>query len=229
MLKKDSNRLFQTLGREGFDPKHFALEQVGDEANRFVDQIVLKGTPLRFYIRQGPTFQKYDSKFTTFSPEYSLSDVTPSSGFFPIEKLETVFVDWLHKHAQPCITEYTEPDLWQQMQYEAPLVTGEMLSSGDIALFSDEEKRQIKMSINEFRVLVLKQFEPSTAELEIIDGRLNYLTEAVDRLNRTDWRSVAISAMVAISVALTLDTEAGRVLFDLFVKAFSSVAGFITQ
>ncbi len=229
MLKRDSNRLFQALAREGFDPRLFVLEHVDDAASRFCDQIVLKGTQLRFFIRQGDTYQEYDCRFISFAPRYPMSDTIPEEEFFNVEALEGVFVSWLHDHAKLYISEENELNLWQQMEYETPLVTGDILSSEDVALFTDEAKRQIKMSISEFRLLVLKEFKPSTEELEVIDGRLTYLAEAVDRLNRIDWRSVAISAIIAISVALTLDTEGGRQLFALFTRAFSGIAGLLPQ
>ena len=227
MLKRDSNRLFRAIAREGLNPKLFALEHVDNEISRFVTQIVLKGTELRFFIRQGSTFQDYDCKFVYFGPNITSSDVIPFDKFFNIEQLEEVFITWLHDHAGLYISEQTEPDLWQQMQLETPLVTGEALTSVDINQFTDEEKLQIKLSINEFKALIINQFEPSAVEIELIEGRLAYLTEAVDRLNRFDWRSVAISAIISMSVALTLDTEGGKLLFDLFIRAFSNIAGLL--
>lgn len=226
MLKKDSNRLFLALAREGFDPKLFVLKKLLSDHKRFFDHIELKDTPLKFLIRQGNTFKQYDCKHVTFAPDYPVSSTYPAA-YFSIEDLEKAFIDWLNKHAKPYIANQTEPDLWQQIQLETPLVTGESMTLVDTSQFTNEERLQIKLSINEFRVLVIKQFSPSTEELELIEGRLSYLTEAVGRLNRFDWRAVVISAIISISIALTLDTESGRLLFDLFIKAFSSIAGFL--
>ncbi|MFC2021339.1 hypothetical protein ACFLU1_06130 [Chloroflexota bacterium] len=229
MLKKDSNRLFQTLAREGFDPKLFTLEHANIEEDGFFDQIVLVGSPLRFFIGLGDSFNEFDYKYIRFAPNFNttLSLREQLRRFQNLNELESAVVYWLENHVQPYLSELLEPDLWQQMQLETPLVTGEALTSLDTNQFTDEEKLQIKMSINEFKVLVINQFKPSAEKLELIEGRLAYLTEAVDRLNRYDWRSVAISAIISISVALTLDTEGGRLLFDLFTRAFSNIAGLL--
>lgn len=231
MLKKDSNRLFQTIAREGFDPKLFTLEYVDTEKSGFYDQIVLKGSPLCFSIAVGSTYDLYDYEFTLFAPNFPISKSRGerAMGWCDLDRLEEALIEWLKNHVRPYLSELLEPNLWQQMQLETPLVTGEVPSSEDIAYFTNEEKQQLKMSVSEFRLLVLKEFNPSTPELEIIDGRLNYITGAVDRLNRIDWRSIAISAVLAISLALTLDTESGRLLYDLFIKAFSSVVGLLPQ
>jgi hypothetical protein len=53
-------------------------------------------------------------------------------------------------------------------------------------------------------------------DVEIIEKRLLYLSDAVDRLNKTDWYGIAISTLIGISINLSLDTEKGRLLFKLF-------------
>jgi hypothetical protein len=77
--------------------------------------------------------------------------------------------------------------------------------------------------VEEFRLLIVKTFAPPANEMKVVNERLDYLKEAVDRLNRFDWRSVAMSTLIGISTALTLDTEKGRILFGLFQQAFSTV------
>ena len=225
ILKRDSNRLLTTLAREGFDPKLFKLDRgvYMFQEGRFDDRISFKDSRLIFYIATPEVYSRFKCMFSTFSPDYSFTKVFDVT----IDSLEQLFVDWLHTHVDTYIADSLEPDLWQRMQLETPLVSGELLTENDYSIFTDEEKRQIKLSINEFKILVIDKFEPSTQQIELLEERLVYLTEAVDRLNRFDWRGVAISAIIAISVALSLDTESGRQLFDLFVKAFSSVVGLI--
>ncbi len=72
-------------------------------------------------------------------------------------------------------------------------------------------------------LLVVKTFTPGEEELQVINERLDYLTRAVDRLNRFDWRGVAISTVLSIGTALTLDTEKGRILWGLFQQAMATV------
>jgi len=59
--------------------------------------------------------------------------------------------------------------------------------------------------------------------MESIDDRLDYLTQAVDRLNKFDWKSLLISTIISISVALSFDTEKGKQLFNLFKQVFDVI------
>jgi hypothetical protein len=46
--------------------------------------------------------------------------------------------------------------------------------------------------------------------------RLDHLVDAVDHAVRWDWKALALSTFIEISIALTVDTEAGRELYKLF-------------
>lgn len=74
---------------------------------------------------------------------------------------------------------------------------------------------------------MVKNFEPEQAEMQIISDRLDYLSHAVDRLNRFDWQGIAVSTVLSIATTLTLDTDRGRVLWGLFQQAMSSVVHLI--
>ena len=57
----------------------------------------------------------------------------------------------------------------------------------------------------------------------IISQKLDYLTEAIDRLNKFDWRAVAFSTIMTISATLSLDTEKGSLLIELFKQIFVKI------
>jgi len=52
---------------------------------------------------------------------------------------------------------------------------------------------------------------------------LEYLKKAVDRLNKFDWRGLAISVVVGIGINLSVDTNSGKLLLDLLRQAFNTV------
>ena len=79
------------------------------------------------------------------------------------------------------------------------------------------------MSINEFKVLIINGFHPDVKELNIIENRLEYLSESLNRLNKIDWKGLAISTVISISIALSLDTTSGHKLFELFKSVFHNV------
>jgi hypothetical protein len=59
--------------------------------------------------------------------------------------------------------------------------------------------------------------------LEFINERLEYLSQAVDRLNKFDWKAQALSTLISIAVNLSVDTEGGKKLFQLFSQALEFI------
>lgn len=223
MLKRYKNQLFKTIQEKGIDPKLFhAEEKQIENSNIFV--VKLTNTPLTFLIRNSKNnFHQFDWRFTKFKPTFQMTGYKPNVGWASSEILNDAFSYWIEHHAKPYILDQIEPDLWERIALQAPLVTGSELVPEDTEVFSDDERARLRMSINEFRLLVMKTFEPSSDELKVIDDRLEYLSNSVDRLNKIDWRSVAITTLISISMALALDAEKGRLLFNLFLQVFSGV------
>ncbi len=94
----------------------------------------------------------------------------------------------------------------------------------DKTLFSKDEKIQIKLAINELKFLIIQNFSPNNEEQIIIDNRLDYLIDSVERLNKFDWKSLVLSTIISISISLSLDSEKGRLLFELLRKVFLNIA-----
>jgi hypothetical protein len=81
----------------------------------------------------------------------------------------------------------------------------------------------MRLSLEEFKRLLKETFSPDDAQLKAIDGRLDYLSGALDRLNKFDWKSVLISSVVSIGATLSLSPEQGHQLFQLLRQAFSHI------
>ena len=89
--------------------------------------------------------------------------------------------------------------------------------------FNIDERKQIIMSINDLKLLINNSLNTSTEEQSLVNERLDYLIEASDRLNKFDWKSLAISTLISISITLSLDTQKEQLLFELFKKVFSLI------
>ncbi len=127
---------------------------------------------------------------------------------------------WLEIWVTRFVKEEQMPDLWLQLESYKPLIDDANISREDTSNFSEQEKVDLRNSIDRFRTSVLSDFHPSPDQLRLIDEKLDYLSQAVDRLNRLDWRALAISMVISIGVNLSVDTERGRLLFRLFQEAF---------
>ncbi len=81
----------------------------------------------------------------------------------------------------------------------------------------------MRLAINDLKLLIHQQFGTTEVEQEAVVARLDYLVEASKRLNKYDWKSLAINTIISITITLSLDTEKGRQLFELFKRVFRIV------
>jgi hypothetical protein len=131
------------------------------------------------------------------------------------------FAKWLSEHVRTSIDEELLPDLWATVS--AKLLPTNSSPRSRTAHFTDEERRQLKLALATFRVRLIQTFRPNKEQLHVVSQQLDYLVAAVDRLNKFDWKGVALSTLIGISTALTLDTERGRQLYGLFQQALSTL------
>lgn len=238
MLKQPKNALFEVIKKSNIDPTLFrgidsspypsqtrqAIGQIvdGDEdhdsAGLFI--VELRDTPLRFSVTpQTHSFYAFQCTYTIFMPGFP---EVPGGKKRDIDDLVREFKSWLDIWVIRYIKEAQLPDLWAQLETYKPLVGNNAISYEDTSNFSAEEQAQARQSISQFRISVLNTFDPSPDQLESIDEKLRYLANALDRLNRFDWRALAVSTVISIAINLSADTERGRLLFRLFQDAFRS-------
>ena len=110
------------------------------------------------------------------------------------------------------------------MKY-SPLSSLSTIQKEDLLHFTDTEKKQIKSGLDEYKRLIIVNYIPTPEQLELINERLKYLSDSVERLNRFDWKALAASTVVSIGITLTLNTETGKQLFNLFMQALGFIAG----
>jgi hypothetical protein len=58
--------------------------------------------------------------------------------------------------------------------------------------FTNEERQQLKLAIATFRLRLIETFNPTEEQLHVVLAKIDYLISAVDRLNRFDWKGVAL-------------------------------------
>ncbi len=218
MLKQHKNAFLEAIKEFGLDPTLFQAEETNPPINPSnilelktpIFTIKLKHTSFMFSVRYiNYNFDVFVYKFTFFAPEYIEADW--SSQIYGFEKLLEHFDRWLRFHASAFIQEQQLPDLWSQIEIYKFFVHDSAITEKTTSGFSEEEKKNLHRSIKEFRSLVLENFDPSQEQVEFIGDQLDYLASAIDRLNRLDWRAVALSTMISIATNLGVDTEGGAV------------------
>lgn len=228
MLRRHKNGFIEVIRKHGFSPSSFKrIEKLVDGNPAFILQ--LRNTPMSFMTRtSSEDFHGLDIRCVRFAPNYPMTDYYPELNWTNIEDIYERFGVWLDNDVTLYLEEIDAPDLWEQIE-SGNLFEDDPLLDQNKAEFGKVEKERIRGALEQFQQSVEEEFSPSEEQSQAVRDRLDYLSEALDRLNKTDWQGVAISAIVSISVALSLDTEQGKRLFELFKSALSSVARLMSQ
>lgn len=223
MLKKYRNGFLEIIDKNNLAPIQFdAIEEIIDDRECFI--ISLKDTPLKFIVRGSSlSHHKFEYSYVQFVPNYTQTEYMPKHTWEDIGSIYAKFDEWLKDHITVYMDDLLTPDLWEQIKLQKPLMSTSEFIEHDTSHFSEEEKSQLRLSLSEFKLLIAENFKPTKEQMRIIDDRLNYVSDALDRLNKFDWKSILISTALSISVALSLDTARGKLLFDLLKKVLSNV------
>jgi hypothetical protein len=222
MLNKYKNSFFEVLLGNNKSPSDFNVKDEED-GNRFIIQY--KKSPMRFnFLQSATSFRHFHCYYSLFKPQFPIKHATIDKNHVLIGEALNIFDEWLNNELELFInylSEMNEPNLWDQLKNQDTFLSGADITENDLSEFSIDEKVQIRLSINEFKFKLIKDLKPEPDEIKIIENRLNYLSESLDRLNKFDWKGVALNTLITISITLSLDTEKGKLLFEMFKRAFS--------
>jgi len=220
ILKKYKNKLLTIIQESGLDPNLFTAEDGSIDEDTYLI-ISLRDSQIRFAVRPwGDSFEDFKYRHSEFLADFPIGDTLFSPD---IDNLTIEFNEWLNGVVKPYLDDVSTPDLWHIFEETRSHTKDELGTPEDFDSFSDEEKIKIRLSLNEFRLLIMKNFNPNQEELKVVDARLKYLSDAIDKHNKFDWKGIAISTVMAITIALSLDTQQGNQLFQLFKQIFSSI------
>jgi|WetSurMetagenome_2_1015567.scaffolds.fasta_scaffold43449_4 hypothetical protein len=219
ILKKYKNELLQILLDNGIDKnKLIKKESVTQDKFKYFT-IYIKDTPFYFILKNNP------DNFDLFLCEYNLFKANYPPSF--IKDKWRIFIDikpyikhWI-KEVKEYFDELTTIDLWEQLSSSSKILHIGEIDFDNKENFNEDEIKQIKLSLNELKLLIGRNFELQEEEKKTVNNRLDYLTEASNRLNKFDWKSLLINTVLNIIIALSFDSQKGKQLFELFGKVFS--------
>ena len=214
MLNEYKNGLLDVLKHEGFDPEQFVAEEQADVGFK----LTFADTSLWFLATNPPeTFHWFDCYWTTFSPEFVTDSV---GGRVSDEAMYRLLAEWLADHVRQYLASLLVPNLWEQIETQKQLLSFDAVEQ-ETGSYSDDEKAALRSSIKTAKLLITERFSPSEDQAEIINELFVYLDQSLDRLkNKRDWKGVLLNTMISISIALSLNTEQGAALLELFKQAF---------
>jgi hypothetical protein len=224
ILRKYKNNLLTIIQERGIDPNLFMAK---DETISKMEYFVISGrdTNIRFAVR--PYYGSFEKFYLRYSEYLNNFPLTAEEYIINWEELSNKFLTFLKNVVKPYLDDISTPDLWHALQE-----TGSQLKFGlgkpdDFKPFSDEEKVQIRLSLGDFKLLIVNNFNPVQEQLDSVNKRLDYLTAALEKHNKFDWKGIAINTVFSIIIALSLSPEQGNQLFLLFQQVFSKVLRFL--
>jgi len=219
ILTKHKNILLSIIQESGLEPNLFsANDEVIDQEENFV--IRLRDSQILFAVEPYSTFDSFSAYHSIFSPDFPMSESTYVES---ISKLAERFKRWLEGVVKPYLDDIGTPNLWQILENNRSQTKSELGTPDDFEFFSDEEKIRIRLSLNDFKLLIVKNFNPKKEVLESVNARLQYLSDAVDKHNKFDWKGISINTVIALTIALSLNPHQANQLFQLFKHVFSNI------
>jgi len=228
MLNRYKQSFFDAIVESGLDPRSFHAGESEIE-NEVVFQVRLRNSPLAFSVKNNRVnFHEFKWRYTMFGPDFPLTEYHPGrQEWGDGNHVSVYFHNWLHSTVIPYLGDLLQPDPWQQLEVQRALVASEGSVKDGMESFSDDERARLRLALNEFRVLVDETFQPTREEMELVNARLEYLSGAVDRLSKIDWRAVALTTLLNIATTLALDPDKAKTLYALFERVFTKVIYFL--
>lgn len=223
MLTKYKNQLFDSIKESTFALNQFKYEEFKSDGN-YISRINYIDTPFYFYTKNpSNSYKHFQYKYTTFSPGYESTDYIPNNRWVGIDSILRSFRGWLDKDISEYLAENVAIDLWTEFKNTGSSLNLNNIDFDDKDSFTVEEQKQINLALDELKLLIKDNFKTNQEQQSNVNNRLDYLIEGSKRLNKVDWKSIAISTMISISIALTLDAEQGQLLFSLFKKVINAL------
>ena len=111
------------------------------------------------------------------------------------------------------------PDLWAELQGEAKLLGAGPDQHVENTQFTLEENKEITELLQKSSDYVKQKYPLSEAEIRELHAQIAYLTEAVNRLGRRDWRGLLISTLIEFAFYVAPEPAAARDMLFTFLNA----------
>jgi len=218
-LKEYKNQLFEALTELELDPTDFKIIDLEKHPKGNAFSMMYKKSMMGFlFIRKRSSFHEYKHQFTQFAPKFPTSVIEPMKEWLTFEDIIVTFKQWVNSDLSKFIEEDATADLLELALNNKEKL--ETIDFGDESSFSPEEQEQVKLGMEEARVLLTSNFELNEPQLAIVNKRLDYLVAALDRNTKTDWKAIAISAVLGMIVILSVDKDKGQSMWKTFKMVF---------
>lgn len=170
------------------------------------------------------SFHEFKTDYVKFEPNYRESPLYPQYSNLSFEEAKSSFKKWLTEELKPYWEEQYNPDLWNHIQSNTNGFITEGIDYDSNEEFSESDKEEIKLALNEVKSKLLNQYDFTTDQIQLIEKRVLYLEENINNTkSKLDWKNLAVGAIFSLILNLSVDTEIGSQIWKLFLSIFENI------
>jgi hypothetical protein len=211
ILQSQKNEVFALIKSAGLDPSDFQWADAESHWTYITSMVSrLKHKHSSYFFQ----FDFYLGEHRGFFSPGRDSEFSSGIRSLSFEDIFNNVKTWLYYLKR----EINAPDLWGALLKEKELA--EIASaSEDQESFSAEEQRQISEQLRELREYLVKTYNLTEAQSDRIERRLNYLEDALGRMNKKDWLTLSMGVLFCIAASNDLTREAISEMYAFFGQA----------
>lgn len=218
MRKGIKNKLFLSISEQQINLDN--LDMIDNDNKLTITYKPFNGI-FKYEINDHPShFDLFVAKATHFAPGFPLTNrLAPSiNGYVAIDRIIGDFIEWMNTDVELFSSDLKDVDLWEEYKRGSTLLTIDQSYTDNQSDFTAIERQQIRLALNDLRLNIPQHFQLEPEQLESVNNRIDYLSQAVDRLNKTDWKGILIAQYIALLTTMALNPDQAKNLYDLFIK-----------
>ena len=220
LLLSQKNELFRLIQDQKLSPTDFELRSVhsgeSDTSDNFVPVVTHTATDFHFTIELNGHFNRDESRFFVhFSPGDELHSQSEYAGnWYIVTKLFSSWLEYVKRETEL-------PDLWSGLQDSQFL----QKQPSDNLDFTPEELIKVRESLEDIKAHVLKTYEMTATQRQIVESRFDDMEEAASRMGRKDWLNLVIGNLMGVASTLALTGNDTKDLFGLAALVLKKILG----
>lgn len=212
LLKSQKNQLFEIIQQSGLSPMQFDFNYYETPKRGRDLATILRYIDSEFYYSFERIKETSDSHYAVFSPGRGIWEEEAYPGSWGNQL--TYFNDWLTNLK----IEITTPDKWERLYSEVEAI--ELNFEDDRNFFTVPEYEEIKQRIKTIEGR-LSEISLIPEQLEKIISKLDQVAEMAKTMNKFDWKSQFIGALVSIIIQLSITPENAKAIWNIVKGTFS--------
>lgn len=220
MRRVYKNQLFEFLTKSSIGVDMFTFDEAISPDERSV--LTIKNTPFSFFIHENDfDMEMFSVTYTLYNPQFSVTKY--SERFQTFDGVLTDIKYWLDNPVSKYWEDKNTPDLWSEYLKYGKAIDLTNFGDFETSEFNIEESKKFKLAISQMKGLIQLEYNTTPEQQYEIDKKLDYLIEAVDRLNKFDWGGTLFSVFMSILINLSVDSSQGARLFEMLKNLLKNI------